>query len=335
MLYIHNRQSRTGPATAELASALRAAFFSDERTLEQLAAARVALADLHRQRLWLACDCASGADDTWPMIGPRDGRGGMHPFRFGHVSHGQDCPFAGAIRHPEPDASGPDENGALDGPWDLPALFPAGQDPAARREGMSRLLRTALVQLGYDRLHVSSFAPAAVHGQLRLVETPFGRLRHLGGQDVGGQRLFRDVGTTYLPAIPRLLASLPQKASPARAGVCGLFIGVTEEATVPLSEHGAGFLTGKDQRGGRRAIPVSGVITLPPGDDGRQGPYWTLALLTLGSDGRCHVGDVLLIHALDRRTLLPVPGARHRPLASLLLQQMNFLRSWKKLVIEV
>lgn len=334
MLHIHNRQTRTAPAPRSTVEALRRAFFTDDRTPDQLAVARAALADLHRQRLWLACDCAQGPDDTWPMIGPRDGRGGMHPFRFGHVAHRGDCPFAAAIRPVDLAESGPDEDGQLEGLWDLTALFPVGQDAAERQGVMSRLLRTALAQLGYDRLHVSSFASHVPAGQLRMLETPFARLRHLGGQEIGGSHLFRDVGTTYLPALPRLLSTLGRTSEPAGT-VCGLFVGITEEITLAQSSYGAGFVVGKDQRGGRCAVPVQGDIRLPVGDDGRHGPYWTLALCVADGDGRCRLGDVLLLHALDRRTLLPVPSEEHRALARLLLEQMHFWRGWKRLELEV
>lgn len=335
MLHVHNRQTRVRPLPEALEAALAAAFFSDVRGADDLVRARALLAELHRDRAWLACDCESGPDDTWPMIGPRDGRGGMHPFRFGQVTHRPGCPFAGVIRKIEsPSDQDADDHGPIEGDWHLADLFPTGQSVEDRREVLSRLLRTALAQLGFERLHVSAFDPASRGKHMRMLETPFGRLRHLGGQAMGNGLTFHEVGLTFLPALPRWLNDLAARL-PSATGVGGIYLGVTEMLVPPDKDGATGFLTARDVRGERRTFPMHGRAFLPAGDNGMLGPYWTLALIEAGANGRWHLGDVLVMHALDRRTLLPIPTAAHRAAAGLLLEQMQFWRSWKKLTVDV
>lgn len=333
MLYIHDRQQRAQAWGSSLEAALQRAFFADQPTSDDVATARAALSDLHVNRLWLACDCASGHDeDTWPMIGPRDGRGGMHPFRFGHVGHAPGCPFAQRIRSvAETVETDDDETGPIDGDWVLPKLFPTGQVVDQRRDVMSRLLRTALTQLGIERLHIGSFEPSG--RAPRLTETPFARLKHLGAQPVGEGRAFRDVGTTFLPALPRLIHDM-HRAMPDGTGVAGLYIGVVEDASVDTPGHGTCCLSAKGVGGERRTQPVAGRIFLPHRDRGDAGPYWAIGLIEARLPGDWRLTDALLIHALDRRTLLPIPRPAARELAVLLLGQMQFWRTWLRLRLE-
>jgi len=335
MLYIHNRSERLDAYDLVSTEAIRAAFFSDTRSAAELSAARQALTELHRNRLWLACDCC-GTTGATPMIGPRDGRGGMHPFRFGEVRHADECAFAGEIRSPSVADEVEDVDGPILGPWNLESLVhhgPSGEDQAA---GLNRLLRTALHQLGYERLHVSSFNKLAPKGQVQLIETPFARLRQLGAQDMGHGITFAQVGCTFLPGINRTYGNL-RKLAAARPGqvTSGLFIGVIEEVVLPDGTS-AGALTSRDTKGERRTVPILGSVHAPPGDNGTHGPYWALGLITQDPRSRqFRLADVTLMHALDRRTLLPIHDAEYRPLGQMLLEQLSFWSEWKKLQAEV
>ena len=336
MLFLHNRSVRGDGYSPALSEAIRSSFFSDDRSSDGLRVARVALTDLHRHRLWLACDC-QGTAAAMPMIGPRDGRGGMHPFRFGEVRHAEGCPFAGDIRTPSTVDEADDLSGPVLGSWHLDALVRDELGVADRAAALNRLLRTALHQLGYDRLHVSSFNLQAPRGTVLLLETPFVRLRQLGSQDVGRGQTFSQVGCTFLPGIHRTFASLRKLAEESKSAAppVGLFIGVVEDA-VPTDATHAGVLTAKDQQGVRRSIPVSGPIHIPLHDSGTKGPYWAVGLITQHSKSRdFRLSEAALIHALDRRTLFPIPDAEYRPIGKVLLEQVVFWRQWKKLQIEV
>jgi len=335
MLYVHNRSECVQPYDEKLSSQIWGAFFNDGGSAEQIVSARQALMDLHKNRLWLACDC-QGTAGPMPMIGPRDGRGGMHPFRFGEVRHAEGCPFAAEIRSPSSVDDEDDINGPITGPWLLDHLVHPGQSEEKFAFGLDRLLRTALHQLGYERLHVSSFDPKSPRGKVSLLETPFMRLRQLGTQDMGNGVHFSQVGSTFLPAITRTYGSLRKVASehPERPTV-GLFIGVIESADQAAAGH-PGVLTARDQKGARRSVPVHGRIRAPAGDHGAAGPYWALGLITEHApSGQFRLSDATLIHALDRRTLLPIPDATYRPVGQLLLEQLVFWSQWKKLKADV
>lgn len=335
MLYVHNRSERGDPYVMSWTDRICASFFNDGGSAAELLAARQALTELHKNRLWLACDCR-GTDGPMPMIGPRDGRGGMHPFRFGEVRHAEGCPFAGDIRSTSSMDEVEDLDGPIAGAWNLEQFVRDGQSATDRASALDRLLRTALHQLGYERLHVSSFDPKSPRGKVHLLETPFVRLRQLATQEIGQGGSFSQVGSTFLPGITRTYGSLRKLAdAQPEQTIVGLFIGVIEDAVMPDGVH-AGALTARGQKGDRRSISVQGAIHAPAGDSGTAGPYWALGLITENASSKqFRLSEATLIHALDRRTLLPIPDAGYRPICQLLLEQLVFWSQWKKLQAEV
>ena len=334
MLYIHDRHQRGAGLSPAAEEALRQAFFQEQRSTQHLFVARALLRDLHRDRLWLACDCTGTADGS-PMLGPRDGRGGLHPFRFGAVGHLESCPFGAAIRLSAMDEHDDPGHGPITGPWDLAALVPAAGSAEERRSGMLRILRTALQDLGFDRVHASAFQRRRKSAPLMMVETPYNRLRHLGAQAMGTRHTFHEVGCTFLPAIHRTYATLEALRKSTGKQVPGLFIGLTEEAVPPVGSS-TGYLKAKDARGEMRVVPVLGDVHLLPDDDGVTGPYWTIALIEPSGDhAPFRLVEAAAIPASDRRTLLPLPGQAYRAVAQLLLDQLQFWRYWPRLSLDV
>lgn len=334
MLYIHDRHERGARLSPAAEEALRQAFFQEQRSTQHLFVARALLRDLHRDRLWLACDCA-GTEEGSPMLGPRDGRGGLHPFRFGAVPHLGNCPFGATIHLPTPDGPGELDHGPVTGPWDLSALVPAAGSADERRDGMLRILRTALQDLGFDRVHASAFQRRRKNAPLMMVETPYSRLRHLGEQATGSGHTFSQVGCTFLPAIHRTYSALEALRKSSGKAVAGLFIGITEEA-VPAVGSSTGYLKAKDARGEMRVVPVLGDVHLLEDDDGVSGPYWTIALIEPSGDhAPFRLVEAAAIPASDRRTLLPLPSQAYRPVAQLLLDQLQFWRYWPRLSLDV
>jgi len=334
MLYIHDRNQRAGPVDAVASDALRHAFFNEHRSTEYVFRARALLRELHRDRLWLSCDCA-GDGESSPMLGPRDGRGGLHPFRFGAIKHDPACPFAADINRSSTDTVD-DLLGPIHGSWDLEQMVPAAATHEARGQALLRLLKTALFDLGFNRVHASAFHNGRRGAPLLLVDRPYTRLRHLGTKDMGHGVSFAEVGCTFLPGINRTYASLRALASKSgRPNVVGLFIGITEESVPPV-RGGSGYLKAKDAAGEQRVIPVLGDIHLPPGDSGSRGPYWTIGLIERAGERQSYrLMEAASMAASDRRTLLPLSDGRQRPVVQLLLEQMQFWRNWKRLELEV
>lgn len=333
MLYAHDRQHRGRPIDPVSTEALRTSFFTEERSTGLLFRARALLKDLHRSRLWLACDCA-GTDDESPMIGPREGKGGIHPFRFGAVAHAETCPFAASIRTLSTTDEFDENSEPLHGAWNLSVLTSPLLSREDRAIGLHRLLRTALVQLGYNRVHASAFQPRR-RGEAQMLDQPYARLKHLGAQDMGNGLTFGQVGNTFLPGIVRTYNSLRAiAAQPGHEWVKGIYIGLTEEAVSPQS--GAdGYLRVKDVGGESRVFPVLGDIHLPPGDSGMRGPYWTVSIIDRVSDKEpFRMMEAAAMPASDRRTLVPLPTGEYRELVHLVLEQLQFWRSWKKLELE-
>jgi hypothetical protein len=268
------------------------------------------------------------------MIGPREGKGGIHPFRFGAVAHAPECPFAAAIHSMSSTDEVDDKGEPFHGAWDLAGLVSPLLSKDERAHGLHRLLRSALVHLGYNRVHASAFQPRR-RGEAQMLDKPYARLRHLGVQDMGNGLTFNQVGNTFLPGIVRtynLLRAIA--AQPGHEYAKGIFIGITEEA-VPPQSGADGYLRAKDTNGESRVFPVLGDVHLPPGDTGMRGPYWTVSIIDRVSDKESfRMMEAAAMPASDRRTLVPLPSADYRELVQLVLEQLQFWRSWKKLEIE-
>lgn len=254
--------------------------------------ATTTLMNLRDAQRWLACGCRGEGVDAIPLMAPRLRDGAVHLFRFGSEAHAKHCPFWVEPTVP----STPDEEGptAVSTPWTGSWLLLAQRaatvaQPRAATEGevqptrsrgipaIARLLFTALTDVGYTTILPGDVVTP--HGQQarNKAKDAYAGLDALKEREVAPGLRLRDIGCTYLPALPRLLNQMPAVARrfPAGTRPQGIFIGLVhdvEKVSPTLSR-----LIRREAGGKTWAVPVRGSVKMPGYAKAGGGPFWVIA----------------------------------------------------------
>lgn len=342
-LNVHDRHAVLRPLPGAVTAALVRCFGNDPHPSEaDKKEATKVLMDLRDHQQWLACGCVGAGVDPPPLMAPRLREGQIHVWRHGETPHAAGCPFWVEAAQGPGREDGPVPSGvasAANGSWLLlrkPASdvsAPGGQasTDAPRRStdnvpAIALLLFTALTDAGYTTVSPDDIITQKDKPARSRHKDAYAGLDTLRAREVAPGLRFRDVGCTYLPAVPRLLQTMADVESkfPANLRPQGLFVGVVHEVAKVSSSEGQLLWRGGPEN---RVAPVSvrGSVKLPGHTTGQQGPYWAIAQVAKPKgESRYVVVNAYAHPCLSKSVLLPVDSALERETAELLLAQMTY-----------
>ncbi|UJJ60431.1 hypothetical protein [Rhodanobacter denitrificans] len=354
VLNVHDRHAVLRPLPGAVTAALVHCFGNDPHPTDaEKEVATKALMDLRDHQQWLACSCAGADADPPPLMAPRLREGQIHVWRHGETPHAAACPFWVEASQTEGKHEGPAPAAvasATAGPWLLlrqpasdgsaptpPTPGEAPHSAAGNVPAIARLLFTALTDADYTVVSPDDIVTARDQPARSRLKDSYAGLDALRGREVAPGLRFRDVGCTYLPALPRLLHTMSglEAKFPANLRPQGLFVGIVHEVVKVSATEGQLLWQGGAEN--RAAIVrVRGSVKLPGRTTGQQGPYWAIAQIAKPKgESRYVVVNAYAHPCLSKSVLLPVDSALERDTAELLLAQMAYWAREKGLGVKV
>ncbi|UJJ56769.1 DUF790 family protein [Rhodanobacter thiooxydans] len=343
VLNVYDRHAVLRPLQGAVTAALVRCFGNDPHPTDaDKQAATKALMDLRDHQHWLACGCVGPEVDPPPLMAPRLREGQVHVWRHGETPHAAVCPFwvEPGQGHGQADGSSPSAvASAATGSWLLlrkpasdvstPGGGAAQETPRKSSDGVpaiARLLFTALIEADYTSVSPDDIITKRGQPARSQHQDAYAGLDVLRAREIAPGLRFRDVGCTYLPAVPTLLQKMPdlEPKFPGNLRPQGLFVGIVHEVTKVSASEGALIWRGGAE-GRARSVSVRGSVKLPGHTTGQQGPYWAIAQVAKPKgESRYVVVNAYAHPCLSKSVLLPVDSALERETAELLLAQMTY-----------